>query len=33
VVVNYADEILVIRRADNGNWAVLGATDLDESVA
>jgi ADP-ribose pyrophosphatase YjhB (NUDIX family) len=34
VVVNGADEILMIRRADNGNWALPGgAIDLGESVA
>jgi ADP-ribose pyrophosphatase YjhB (NUDIX family) len=34
VVVNDAGEILLIRRADNGNWAVPGgAVDLGESVA
>ena len=34
VVVNGADEILLIRRTDNGNWAVPGgAVDLGESVA
>jgi ADP-ribose pyrophosphatase YjhB (NUDIX family) len=34
VVVNNAGEILLIRRTDNGNWAVPGgAVDLGESVA
>jgi ADP-ribose pyrophosphatase YjhB (NUDIX family) len=34
VVVNDADEILMIRRSDNDNWAVPGgAIDLGESVA
>jgi len=34
VVVNHADEILLICRSDNGNWAVPGgAIDLGESVA
>ena len=34
VVVNDASEILLIRRTDNGNWAVPGgAVDLGESVA
>jgi ADP-ribose pyrophosphatase YjhB (NUDIX family) len=34
VVVNDAGEILLIRRTDNGNWAVPGgAVDLGESVA
>jgi ADP-ribose pyrophosphatase YjhB (NUDIX family) len=34
IVVNDADEILLIRRTDNGNWAVPGgAIDLGESVA
>jgi ADP-ribose pyrophosphatase YjhB (NUDIX family) len=34
VVVNDAGEILLIRRTDNGNWAVPGgAIDLAESVA
>ena len=34
VVVNDAGEILLIRRTDNGNWAVPGGTiDLGESVA
>ncbi|MGA8108867.1 MAG: NUDIX domain-containing protein [Acidobacteriaceae bacterium] len=34
VVVNHAGEILLIRRTDNGNWAVPGgAIDLGESVA
>ena len=34
VVVSDADEILLIRRTDNGNWAVPGgAIDLGESVA
>src|ERR1700733_7049262 len=33
VVVNDAAEILMIRRTDNGNWAVPGgAVDLGESV-
>jgi ADP-ribose pyrophosphatase YjhB (NUDIX family) len=33
VVVNDADEILMIRRTDNDNWAVPGgAIDLGESV-
>jgi 8-oxo-dGTP pyrophosphatase MutT (NUDIX family) len=34
VVVNDAGEILMIRRTDNGNWALPGgAVDLGESVA
>jgi 8-oxo-dGTP pyrophosphatase MutT (NUDIX family) len=34
VVVNHAGEILLIRRTDNGDWAVPGgAIDLGESVA
>jgi ADP-ribose pyrophosphatase YjhB (NUDIX family) len=34
VVVNEAGEILMIRRTDNGNWALPGgAIDLGESVA
>ena len=34
IVVNDADEMLLIRRTDNGNWAVPGgAIDLGESVA
>jgi ADP-ribose pyrophosphatase YjhB (NUDIX family) len=34
VVVNDAGEILIIRRTDNGNWALPdGAIDLGESVA
>jgi ADP-ribose pyrophosphatase YjhB (NUDIX family) len=34
VVVNDASEILLIRRTDNGNWALPGgAVDLGESVA
>jgi ADP-ribose pyrophosphatase YjhB (NUDIX family) len=34
VVANDAGEILLIRRTDNGNWAVPGgAIDLGESVA
>ena len=34
VVVNEADEILLICRTDNGNWALPGgAVDLGESVA
>ena len=34
VVVNDAGAILLIRRTDNGNWAVPGgAVDLGESVA
>src|ERR1700733_49614 len=34
VVVNDAAEILLIRRTDNGNWALPGgAIDLGESVA
>ena len=34
VVVNDAGEIFLIRRTDNGNWAVPGgAIDLGESVA
>ena len=34
IVVSDAGEILLIRRTDNGNWAVPGgAVDLDESVA
>ena len=34
VVVNTDDSVLMIRRSDNGNWAVPGgAVDLGESVA
>ena len=34
IVVNDTDQILLIRRTDNGNWAVPGgAIDLGESVA
>jgi ADP-ribose pyrophosphatase YjhB (NUDIX family) len=34
VVVNDANEILLIRRSDNGNWAVPGGgIDLGESVS
>lgn len=34
VVVNERDEILMIRRSDNGNWAVPGgAMDLGESLS
>jgi ADP-ribose pyrophosphatase YjhB (NUDIX family) len=34
VVVNHAGAILLIRRTDNGNWALPGgAIDLGESVA
>ena len=34
VVINHAGAILLIRRTDNGNWAVPGgAIDLGESVA
>jgi ADP-ribose pyrophosphatase YjhB (NUDIX family) len=34
VVTNDADEVLLIRRSDNDNWAVPGgAVDLGESVA
>jgi hypothetical protein len=34
VVLNGAGEILLIRRTDNGNWALPGcAVDLGESVA
>ena len=34
VVANGADDILLIRRTDNGNWALPGgAIDLGESVA
>ena len=34
VVVNHAGAILLIRRTDNGNWALPGgAVDLGESVA
>jgi ADP-ribose pyrophosphatase YjhB (NUDIX family) len=35
VVVNEAGEILLIRRADNGNWPPPphGAVDLGESIA
>jgi 8-oxo-dGTP pyrophosphatase MutT (NUDIX family) len=34
IVVNDADEMLLIRRTDNGNWALPGgAIDLGESVA
>jgi ADP-ribose pyrophosphatase YjhB (NUDIX family) len=33
IVTNAADEILMIRRTDNGNWAVPGgAIDLGESI-
>jgi 8-oxo-dGTP pyrophosphatase MutT (NUDIX family) len=33
IVVNDQDEILLIRRTDNGNWAVPGgAMDLGESI-
>lgn len=33
VITNAADEILMIRRSDNGNWAVPGgAIDLGESI-
>ncbi|MER6514499.1 NUDIX domain-containing protein [Nonomuraea sp. NPDC001636] len=33
IVTNVADEILMIRRSDNGNWAVPGgAIDLGESI-
>ncbi|MFI7708633.1 NUDIX hydrolase [Nonomuraea sp. NPDC049480] len=33
IVTNDADEILMIRRSDNGNWAVPGgAIDLGESI-
>ena len=33
IVTNEHDEILMIRRSDNGNWAVPGgAVDLGESV-
>lgn len=33
IVVNERDEILMIRRSDNGNWAVPGgAMDLGESL-
>jgi 8-oxo-dGTP pyrophosphatase MutT (NUDIX family) len=33
IVVNDQDEVLMIRRSDNGNWAVPGgAVDLGESV-
>ena len=33
IVVNGQDEVLMIRRSDNGNWAVPGgAVDLGESV-
>ncbi|AGL16080.1 NUDIX domain-containing protein [Actinoplanes sp. N902-109] len=33
VVVNDADEILLIRRSDNGNWALPGgAMDIGESL-
>jgi ADP-ribose pyrophosphatase YjhB (NUDIX family) len=33
-VVNEAGDLLLIRRTDNGNWAVPGgAIDLGESVA
>ncbi|NUR01234.1 MAG: NUDIX domain-containing protein [Streptomyces sp.] len=33
VVVGYGDRILMIRRSDNGNWAVPGgAMDLGESI-
>jgi ADP-ribose pyrophosphatase YjhB (NUDIX family) len=34
VVVNHAREILLIRRTDNGNWAIPGgAIDLGESMS
>ena len=34
VVVNGAGEVLMIRRTDNGNWALPGGgVDLGESVA
>jgi ADP-ribose pyrophosphatase YjhB (NUDIX family) len=34
IMVNGAGQILLIRRSDNGNWAVPGgAVDLGESVA
>jgi ADP-ribose pyrophosphatase YjhB (NUDIX family) len=34
IVVNHAGEILLIRRTDNGNWALPGGgIDLGESVA
>src|SRR5258708_39425974 len=34
IVVNDQDQILMIRRTDNGNWAVPGgAMDLGESIA
>jgi 8-oxo-dGTP pyrophosphatase MutT (NUDIX family) len=34
IVVNSAGEVLMIRRTDNGNWALPGgAIDLGESVA
>lgn len=34
IVVNDGEDILMIRRSDNGNWAVPGgAIDLGESVA
>ncbi|MDX3108958.1 NUDIX hydrolase [Nonomuraea angiospora] len=33
VVTNDADEVLLIRRSDNGNWALPGgAVDLGESI-
>ncbi|WP_188196791.1 NUDIX hydrolase [Nonomuraea sp. SYSU D8015] len=33
IITNAADEILMIRRSDNGNWAVPGgAIDLGESI-
>jgi ADP-ribose pyrophosphatase YjhB (NUDIX family) len=33
-VINEADDLLLIRRTDNGNWALpSGAIDLGESVA
>ncbi|MCK2213359.1 NUDIX domain-containing protein [Actinomadura sp. ATCC 31491] len=33
VVANEADEVLLIRRSDNGNWALPGgAVDLGESI-
>ncbi|MEV4173855.1 NUDIX domain-containing protein [Nonomuraea sp. NPDC049709] len=33
IVTNAADELLMIRRTDNGNWAVPGgAIDLGESI-
>jgi ADP-ribose pyrophosphatase YjhB (NUDIX family) len=34
VVVNHAGAILLIRRTDNGNWALPGgAIEMNESVA